>query len=273
MSIFDTIWHRWLRRPYRLDFIDTGKGRQTVVMLHGLAASKEIWQGLIEELPPERWRVLAPDLLGFGASPKPRWNSYTVREHARMVLALLRRQRITGTVTLVGHSMGCLVAAHIAATKPELVKRLVLHEPPLLGDSPEFPGHAKRSARYRLLFEYIASHPQLAHVENKMLWRAARKLSGLYLSPEEWLPFEQSLRNTILDQRTFEELKALTVPTDIIYGRLDMLVIRQGIEAMFRENKHIKLHLVTDMHGISSRSARYLASLIQRRGNGTKLQQ
>lgn len=265
MRLLDIVWHRWLRRPYRLSYLEEGQGKQTVVLLHGLAASKEIWQDLIKELPPQGWRVLAPDLLGFGDSPKPQWNNYAVQEHARMVLALLKRCGVKGPVVLAGHSMGCLVAAHIAAAKPRLVSRLVLHEPPLLGSHPEFPEHAKRSARYKALFGYIASHPELAHVENKMMWRIARKISGLYLSPEEWYPFEQSLRNTIMDQRTYDELKSVAVPTDIVYGRLDMIVIRRGIEDMFRHNKHVKLHLVTDMHGISANSARYLAELIQKR--------
>jgi hypothetical protein len=52
------------------------------------------------------------------------------------------------------------------------------------------------------------------------------------------------------------------VPTDIVYGRLDFVVIRQGAKKLFQQNKHIKLHLVTDMHGISARSAHYLAGLL-----------
>lgn len=250
-----------MRRPYRLDLIDAGKG-QTVVMLHGLAANKENWLRLIEELPPDKWHVLAPDLMGFGASPKPQWNDYTVQEHARAVLALLKKRKIRRGVILVGHSMGCLIASHIAATNPKLVSRLVLYEPPLLAEVPEFPDHTKRSERYKVLFEYIASHPQLAQLENKIMWRIARKVSGLYLDQEEWVPFERSLRNTILAQQAYDELKSVAVPTDIVYGRLDLIVIRQGIRQMFRPNKNIHLHLVTDIHGISARSARYLAGLL-----------
>lgn len=248
-----------------MSYIDGGHGKQTVVMLHGLAASKDAWRDLMGELPPGHWHTLAPDLLGFGDSPKPQWNKYTVQDHANAVLALIKQRGISGPIVIVGHSMGCLVAVHIAAARPRLVSRLVLHEPPLLGDIPEFPGHGKRSARYKALFEYIAAHPELAHVENKLMWRVARKLSGLYLSQEEWYPFEQSLRNTILNQQTYHELKEVAVPTDIIYGRLDLVVIRQGIEQIFRANKNINLHLVTDMHGVSTSSARYLAGLVTRR--------
>lgn len=261
MSFFDTLWHRVLRRPYKLAHADLGKGK-TVVLLHGLAGNKENWLRLIEELPPDKWHVLAPDLMGFGASPKPQWNTYTVQEHARMVVALLKRRGIKRPVILVGHSMGCLVASHIAASNPTLVSRLVLYEPPLLGEIPDSPDHTKRSERYKVLFEYIASHPQLAQLENKIMWRIARKVSGLYLDQEEWVPFERSLRNTILQQKAYDELKGVGVRTDIVYGRLDLIVIRQGIKTLFRPNKNIKLHLVTDIHGISARSSRYLAGLL-----------
>lgn len=261
MGLIDTFWHRILRRPYKLAYAEMGKGK-AVVLLHGLAASKEIWGPLAEELAASNWQIIAPDLMGFGDSPKPQWSKYTVQDHARMVSATLKRLGVKAPVTIIGHSMGCLVAAHLAAKQPKLVKRLVLYEPPILGDTPEVPGYAKRSARYKVLFEYVASHPQLAHVENTFLWRVARKFSGLHLSPEEWLPFEQSLRNTIINQNAYDQLSQIKVPTDIIYGRLDFVVIRQGVKELFQQNNRIKLHLVTDMHGISVRSAHYLASLL-----------
>ena len=261
MGLGDTIWHRWLGRPYKLAYADLGKGKP-VVLLHGLAGSKEMWLPLAEELAGNGWRVIALDLLGFGDSPKPQWGKYGAREHARMVVSMLRRLNIEGPVVLVGHSMGCLVAIELAARRPKLTNRLVLYEPPILGEVPDAPTHTKRSARYKVFFEYIASHPQLAHLESRFLWRVARKLSGLHLSPEEWVPFEQSLRNTIINQRAYEQLRVATVPTDIIYGRLDFVVIRQGVKKLFQQNAHINLHLVTDMHGISKRSARYLAGLL-----------
>lgn len=264
MDILDTIWHRWLRRPYSLKCTDTGRGDDVVVLLHGIASSKTVWRKLVDILPSDNWRIIAPDLLGFGDSPRPQWNKYTVSEHARMVVALIKSKNIRGTVTLVGHSMGCLVAAQIAATKPWLIKRLVLYEPPLLGQVPEFPGYSKHSERYKVLFEYIASNPKVAQLNNKTMWEVARKVYGFHLSQERWLPFERSLRNTILSQQAYQQLKDVDLPTDIVYGRLDLVVIRRGIKEMFKHNPNVALHLVTDIHGVTARSARYLANLIQR---------
>jgi pimeloyl-ACP methyl ester carboxylesterase len=261
MGFFDKLLHKTLRRPYQLAYIEQGQGAP-IVLLHGLGASKAIWRPLSNLLPPDKFHVLIPDLLGFGESPRPEWGNYDVEQHARMVVAFLKRQRIITPITLVGHSMGCLVATYIAATNPNMVKRLVLYEPPLLGELPEFPNYTKRVSRYKTFFEYIAAHPQFSHVEAKLLWRAARKISGLDMPPEAWLPFERSLRNTILVQGAYEQLHTMPLPTDIVYGRLDFVVIRHGIQDLFKHNKNIQLHLVTDVHGISTRSARYLASLL-----------
>lgn len=269
MAFSDIVWHKWLRRPYRLAVLTTGEGKTPILLLHGVATSSKTWAPLIRLLPAERYRIVAPDLLGFGDSPKPQWPEYTVHDHARAVVAALKKQGISKPVIIVGHSMGCLVAAHLATNYPGLVKRLILYEPPLLGEIPDFPGHTKRSTRYKTFFEYIASHPQLAHVEARLLWRIARKLWGTYISAEEWIPFQRSLRNTILTQQAYDELRDIRLRTDIIYGRLDLVVIRHGIEKLFAHNKKVALHLVTDFHGLSQRSAHYLIRLLEGKSSDT----
>jgi pimeloyl-ACP methyl ester carboxylesterase len=263
MAFFDKLWHRTLRQPYDLAYTEQGQG-QPVVLLHGLAASKAVWRPVANLLPSDKWHVIMPDLLGFGDSPRPDWSTYNIEEHSRMVVGFLKKHKIITPITLVGHSMGCLVATHIAATNPDLIKHLILYEPPLLDEIPEFPDYTKRSTRYKAFFEYIASHPQLAYVESRLLWRVARRISGLSMSKDDWLPFERSLRNTILSQHVYSELHAMPLPTDIVYGRLDFIVIRQGVKDLFKHNKNINLHLVTDVHGISPRSAKYLAGLLDK---------
>jgi pimeloyl-ACP methyl ester carboxylesterase len=260
--MLDLFWHRTLKRPYRLHVTQTGVGPTPIILLHGVGASGKVWTPLLQLLDPAQYRVVVLDLLGFGDSPKPQWPEYTVEEHARAVWAALKRQRATKPAIVLGHSMGCIVATHLASEHPRLAQGLILYEPPLLADVAEFPRHTRRSARYRAFFEYIAAHPQLAYVESHMLWRIARKLWGMNISEEGWLPFQRSLRNTIMRQRMYDELKTIQMPTDIVYGRLDLVVIRKGIARMFAHNKQIKLHAVTDNHGVSARSARYLKRLI-----------
>lgn len=255
------MWHRWFGRPYRLAVTDAGQGRP-IVLLHGVGASGKVWRALGGLLQASGRRVVIPDLLGFGDSPKPQWSQYSVQEHARAVIATLKKQRVKGPVIIVGHSMGCLVATHIATVRPRLVKQLVLYEPPLYADDPEFRSHMRRRQYYFALYEFIASHPQLAIAPAQFFWRLAKRLTGLRLTEEEWIPFQRSLRNTIMRQTAFKELHHIKIPTDIIHGRLDVIVTRADLRRMYRANRKIVWHTVTDRHGISVRSSRYISSLI-----------
>lgn len=263
--------HRWLRRPYRLHVaIDDGAGTQTAVLLHGLASSGRVWQQLATSLVAKDFRVVAYDLLGFGSSEKPAWPNYSVEDHARNVLHSLKRSGVQFPVTIVGHSMGCLVAVHLASTHPELVKQVILYEPPLFADIPEFSSHARRRKLYFTIFERIAKNPTMMLTYARLLGRAATKIAGFALSEETWVPFERSLRNTIMGQAAYHELHALEVPADIVYGRFDIVVTQTEVKRMFADNKHITFHNVTDIHGISKKSSLYLSRLITGKNTGSK---
>jgi cis-3-alkyl-4-acyloxetan-2-one decarboxylase len=233
-----------------------------VVLLHGVGANGKAWVILGELLQASERRVIIPDLLGFGDSPKPQWNEYSVQEHARAVIETLKKMRAKGPITIVGHSMGCLVATHIATIRPDLVKHLVLYEPPLYADDPEFRSHMRRRQYYFALYEFIASHPQLAFTQAQFYWRLAKRLIGFRLTQEQWVPFQRSLRNTIMRQTAYRELHNIKVPTDIIHGRLDVIVTRADLRRMYKKNENITWHTVTDRHGISTRSARYIFRLL-----------
>lgn len=204
-----------------------------------------------------------PDLLGFGESPRPEWGSYTVVDHARAVVAMLKKLKIRRPVVIIAHSMGCLVAAHIARAYPRKIARLVLYAPPLFTAQPEFPRHARKRQRYFAFYEYIATHPNLVFLPQRRLGRLAKRLTGLDLEPQKWLPFERSLRNTIMQQQAYQDFLQLQTPTDIVYGRLDFVVVKTEVGAMLKANKNITLHTVTGGHGVSGRTARFLYSLLR----------
>src|SRR5690606_16332795 len=75
-------------------------------------------------------RVISLDLLGFGNSPRPAWATYSVRTQARSVIATLASLKLRGRVTLVGHSLGSLVAVEVTKRYSPLVRSLVLCSPP-----------------------------------------------------------------------------------------------------------------------------------------------
>jgi len=261
-DVIDKIWHQTLKRPYKLKYSEFGSG-EPLVLLHGLGASREKWQPLIKLIELKKWQVLAPDLLGFGKSPKPQWSSYEVSQHAKSIIALIDQKKIDRPLTIAGHSMGCLVAVHIAATRPKLVKRLVLYQPPLFAYIPEFPKHASGTKRRFALFEFIASRPQLAFVQSRLLRKVYGKIRLLNLSDQEWVPFERSLKNTIMNQSAYDQLKNIDTKTDIIHGRFDLVVTKAEIKQMFAHNNKITLHKVADTHDITTLSSKYILKILE----------
>ena len=93
-----------------------------LIMIHGLGASSRWWFPLFPELTDAGFRLLAPDLPGFGHSPG---SVGTIEETARTVIAFADRLRL-GEFFLCGHSMGGAIAAHLTANYSGRVRRLVL---------------------------------------------------------------------------------------------------------------------------------------------------
>ncbi len=116
-----------------LSTVDAGEG-VPLVFLHGFPLSRGAWQKQIEAFRSS-YRVIAPDLRGFGASdtlPGPT----SMAQYATDVWALLQRLT-TGPVVLVGHSMGGYVALAFARQCPEMLRGLVLVGTKAGADAPE----------------------------------------------------------------------------------------------------------------------------------------
>lgn len=96
----------------------------TIVMLHGYTGSKENWYRLAKALG-RRYRLVVPDLPGWGESARDASADYGYAAEAARVATFLRN--VGGEpVTLLGHSMGGGVAVVVAARYPDLVARVGL---------------------------------------------------------------------------------------------------------------------------------------------------
>ncbi|HWN09810.1 MAG TPA: alpha/beta hydrolase [Pyrinomonadaceae bacterium] len=96
-----------------------------MILIHGFASSNLVWSKVLLELAAAGFRVIAPDLPGYGYSGKPRDLDYTIASQARIIIGLLEQLGIE-RAAIVGSSYGGAVAATIALDHPELVEKLVL---------------------------------------------------------------------------------------------------------------------------------------------------
>lgn len=112
-----------------LEYFEHGHGPEVVVFVHGYQASARIWHGVQQALPADRYRSVAINNRGAGASEAPPDESdFTIDCFASDVFELVTQLGLT-RFTLVGHSMGGATVARFAVDHPELVSGLVLLDP------------------------------------------------------------------------------------------------------------------------------------------------
>ena len=110
-----------------------GERGPSVVLLHGLAGSG-IYFGAHFDTLGEGGRLIVPDLLGFGRSPRPEGALYTIDEHVEALAETLLELGLDRPALIAGHSTGCLVALGLATQRPELVSGVVAFCPPIYRD-------------------------------------------------------------------------------------------------------------------------------------------
>lgn len=105
-------------------------GGPTVLMLHGIGGGHLSFAPQVETLASSGYRAVAWDMPGYGRSAPI--EPYTFKGLAQSCIALIDSLKC-GSVTLLGHSMGGMVAQEVVARRPELVNKLIL-----CGTSPSF---------------------------------------------------------------------------------------------------------------------------------------
>jgi pimeloyl-ACP methyl ester carboxylesterase len=94
--------------------------RRDVVLIHGLGMSSAYFARFARALFARGWNPIAPDLPGFGESPNAA--AAGPAEHAQMLASWADALSIRDAVW-VGHSIGCNTVAHLAALRPDLVRK------------------------------------------------------------------------------------------------------------------------------------------------------
>jgi len=155
-----------------------GSGPQKLVLVHGLASRAESWLDLVPLFPAERYTLYLLDLLGSGASPKPRQADYSIRAHSRRLIRFLEQESLSA-VTLVGHSMGGAVVLLAA------IEATLTHKEGLLASIVIMAGPG-----------YLQRLPLIAEMFQRR-WAAA--LFVLLYSPDAWV--KVGLRAAYFDQR------------------------------------------------------------------------
>lgn len=101
---------------------------RTIVLLHGKNFCGATWSDTASRLSSHGYRVIVPDQIGFCKSSKPTAYQFSLQQLASNTYALLTSLNLTN-VTLLGHSMGGMLATRFALMYPNVTSTLVLTNP------------------------------------------------------------------------------------------------------------------------------------------------
>lgn len=252
--MWDLIIHRWLRVPYTL-YVNVDrkvkKPRATVILLHGIGHSGDAWVEVITKLPNDI-RIISVDLLGFGESPKPHWPIYSVRLQARTFIATILRQRISGPVILVGHSLGALVSVEIARRYPLLVRSLVLCSPPFYKQdliARKLLPHSDNILKD--IYKAIHKHPEQFLKISMLAVKYGIVNKSFNVTNDDVHSYMGALEASIINQTSLRDAMRLKKRMRIIHGVLDPVVIGKNLKTLAKKNPKASLNIIVAGHEIA----------------------
>jgi len=210
-------------------YIKEGKGKQTIVFIHGLSSNADAWSRNIEILK-EKYTCVAIDLPGFGKSFKVA-PAYTPSYYADIVVKLIDKLKLKN-VSVAGHSMGGQAAIKLAINYPEKLNKLILIAPAGIEAFNEKQALLLKNAvtadmlanttdeqidrNYQLNFFKLPEEAQKMISDRKKIKQAAD-------FPEYCDAIVKSIAG-MLDQPTHAELNLIAVKSLVVFGENDNLI-------------------------------------------------
>lgn len=250
-------WHKVLHVPIQLTRVYDNKVKNpkvTAVFLHGISTDSTGWKTTLKQFnnSPElaEVRLVAFDLLGFGKSLRADWLDYDEEEYNKALHRSIQKLGNTNSLIIVGHSMGALIAANYARNFEEAlnIKELILVSPPVLmsDEMAKLPDKV-----------YIKSYGSLYKIAHdvpaaEVLAKLVQKFSSFQGGYLKTTAFEKSMENIILNHHNYQTFVSLKVPTLLIHGHFDPLVMRSNLKRVSKRNpRYVKYVSVIGHHDIS----------------------
>ena len=214
---------------YRTHYHEAGAG-EPLLFIHGSGPGVTAWANwcFALEVFAERYRVLAPDVLGFGYSGRPSAVTYGKNVWVDHVIAFLEAKHVTRAHVL-GNSMGGALALALAARRPDLVNKLVLMGScgiafPITPGLDAVWGYEPSRERMRsLIADYFAYDRAIATDALVEMRFAASMQPGFQESYRRMFPAPRQAG--VDDLATpVDAIKAIVAPTLLIHGREDKVI-------------------------------------------------
>ena len=242
------------RSGLRLFYYDAGApALPALLLVHGLGDEADSFRHVIAPLA-KRYRVVAPDLPGFGRSPLPDRGRLDPPGLRDTLIELLESLSIS-RATILGSSLGATLAQLVAIERPGLAERLVLVDGALTVRTRIraglfimlLPGVGKRrfrrlshnlEAAYQSLRPYYAALDRLPAEDRRFL---RHRVAARVLSPTQWRAYLAVLRGLVgwmvgRGRAFARRVARLELPSLYIWGAEDQIIgLSAGEEARLKQ--------------------------------------
>ena len=187
-------------------YLEGGRG-EPLLLLHGFGADKDNFTRVARFLTPH-YRVIVPDLIGFGESAHPANADYAPSAQAERVRALAQALGIT-TVHIGGSSMGGQIAMTYAASHPTEVKSLWLLDPAGVWSAP--------ASELQRVMRESGRNPLMARSEDEFAAVVSFVMTDPPFMPRPMLNVmaQKRMRNFDLETRIFRQVTSDSIETRI----------------------------------------------------------
>jgi 2-hydroxy-6-oxonona-2,4-dienedioate hydrolase len=206
----------------KIRYLEEGNSELNLILMHGLGGYAERWTNLIPLLS-KKFRIFAPDLIGYGQSDKPS-EDYTPELFVKFVFDFIESLGIKKTF-MIGTSLGGQIVAECAATQSSTIEKIILISP---------AGIMRKSTPTLDAYTMAALYPTKESVKNayQMMIGPGKQVSEISIErfvthmsrPNAKMVFLSTLLGLKNAPDLYEKLEKIIIPTLLIWGKEDKLI-------------------------------------------------
>jgi pimeloyl-ACP methyl ester carboxylesterase len=250
-------WEQRARMAYMDVPPEGARPTGAVLLLHGKNFFGAYWKDVIARLRQERYRIIVPDLVGWGKSTKPSTlTAESLVAHLRSLLDALK----VNSLAVMGHSTGGLVAMHMARTLPDRVQSLILENPMGLEDyrnglirqvRHDDWAQDERSATADQIRQYMAHY--FVHDDPRLVepFVAVRTAIGRSPEFERWVQSSAAATDMLLNEPAVDFVTSLPTRTLFVCGLSDRTYV--GAKYTAPKDQGAKGNISALAQGLASR--------------------
>ena len=217
---------------------------KTVVLFHGKNFAGYYWTEVIQALTDRGYRVVVPDQIGFGKSSKA-FIHYSFHQMAAWNKALLTSLGIE-KASILGHSMGGMLATRFALLYPESTEKLLLENPIGLEDYRQIVPYVTTEQQYQTELKATAETARKYYQSSYFtMWRPhfdylVQIAGGVTYSADfpRWAKVSAMTYTMIYEQPVMYEFPNIKVPTVLFIGKEDKTIVGKGLLSPEQQTKY-----------------------------------